>query len=314
MLQASLRASELTQQLLSFGRRQTIRPRAIPVDDLVQEAARLLIRIVPEQVQLDFETNCGDWRVKVDPTHLHQVITNLVVNASQAVDRGGRVQVFTRRDSSAEGDRIAIAVRDDGPGIPADLRDRIFEPFYTTKEVGEGTGLGLSVARGIVQQHGGHIALECPDGGGCTFTVSLPRTLDRDDEASEAIRPEPMPRDIRVLLVEDEEMVRVLSQRILEEAGIEVIGAANGEEGLAIIGEQAIDLVITDVIMPRMTGPEMVRRLRRTRPTLRALFVSGYPADIVDGRVKFGEHDGFLPKPFKSDQLYRAVAGLLHRP
>jgi two-component system, cell cycle sensor histidine kinase and response regulator CckA len=254
--------------------------------------------------------------VLVDVTQLHQVLTNLVVNAAQAMPEGGKVvigaAVVNLREQDVgkdqSGEHIRFSVDDNGPGIAEELRARIFEPFFSTKLPGQGSGLGLSVVQGIVEQHLGHIEVRSSPLGGARFEVFLPVTrepsLPNDPPAS---RPELPESYLRVLLVEDEKMVRELTKRILVGAGFHVVEAADAEEALARASEAPFDVCLTDVVLPTLSGPEVVRRLRQRGLEFRVVYMSGYPADFVDSRVQLGGSEILVHKPFTAESLIQAL-------
>ncbi len=313
------RAANLVRQLLAFSRQQTLQPRVIAVTDVLAELANLLRRLIGETIELKIIHGRDLGLVKVDQNQLEQVIINLVVNARDAMSGGGRLTVVTSNHTAARperrehetvpaGDYVCLEVIDTGCGIARDNLQRIFEPFYTTKEVGSGTGLGLSTVYGIVRQTGGFVFVDSAVGEGTTFTILLPRHKGELRPAEPAEPRERRGRDLTgsgtILLVEDEDAVRVFSARALRNKGYQVLEAKNGEAALQQIENDAagIDLLITDVVMPQMDGPTLARHVRRLRPDLRVIFISGYAED------RLGEIDGveiahFLPKPFSLKQL-----------
>ncbi len=315
---AAQRAATLTRQLHAFSRKQVLEPRVIDVNRAVGGIERLLRRLIGEDIEFETVLQPGLSHVLADPGQFEQVILNLVVNARDAMPNGGRLTLRTRMSSSLDrsvlvttdatrGPFVVIEVLDTGIGMDADTRLRIFEPFFTTKSLG--TGLGLSTVYGIVQQSGGGIGVTSAPGKGSVFTVSLPVAVGEcidDDRAT----PAPVPAGSEhILLVEDDEGVRALAARVLRSSGYVVHEAGNPETALGIVSrvDQALDLVVTDVILPRMHGRNLVDEIRMIRPTLRALYVSGYR----DGAADRDESDGFLPKPFSPDELTAAVRCVL---
>ncbi|MBP2229329.1 two-component system cell cycle sensor histidine kinase/response regulator CckA [Azospirillum agricola] len=317
------RAANLVRQLLAFSRQQTLQPRVINVTDVLAELANLLRRLIGENIELKMIHGRDLGLVKVDQNQLEQVIINLVVNARDAMGGGGRLTVVTSNHSLAQPERrehetvpagsyVSIEVIDTGCGIARENLQRIFEPFYTTKEVGSGTGLGLSTVYGIVRQTGGFVLVDSAVGEGTTFTILLPR---HQGEVRPVDTAEPRERrgsDLTgsgvILLVEDEDAVRVFSARALRNKGYQVLEAKNGEAALQQIESDGarIDLLITDVVMPQMDGPTLARHVRRLRPEMRVIFISGYAED------RLGDVDGvdvahFLPKPFSLKQLASKV-------
>ncbi|MDQ2104778.1 hybrid sensor histidine kinase/response regulator [Azospirillum isscasi] len=316
------RAANLVRQLLAFSRQQTLQPRVLSVTDVLAELGNLMRRLIGENIELKMLHGRDIGYVKVDQNQLEQVIINLVVNARDAMAGGGRLTIVTsnhvaeqaqRREHETipPGEYVSIEVIDTGCGIPKENLQRIFEPFFTTKGVGSGTGLGLSTVYGIVRQTGGFVLVESEKGEGTTFTILLPR------HKGEARPDQGEPRERRgsdltgsgtIMLVEDEDAVRVFSARALRNKGYQVLEAKNGEAALQQIGTDGnrIDLLITDVVMPQMDGPTLARHVRQMRPEMRVIFISGYAED------RLGEIDGvevahFLPKPFSLKQLASKV-------
>ena len=324
------RAAGLVRQLLAFSRRQTLRPQILQLSEVLSELEMLLRRLVGETIDLDIKHGRDLWLVKADLNQFEQVIVNLVVNARDAMTDGGHIFLRTRNVAAADcaayqekslvaGDYVLIEVEDTGHGVPADVRDKIFEPFFTTKEVGKGTGLGLSMVYGIVKQTGGYVFCDSEPGHGAIFRIFLPRHLPTvADEApkKEAARPA---ADLTgrgaILLVEDEEAVRAFASRALASRGYTVMEAESGAEALKVVekagGAGAIDLIVSDVIMPEMDGPSMLTELRRRGLTAKIIFVSGYADDAFAKNLPEGEEFLFLPKPFTLKQLVEAVKGAM---
>jgi two-component system, cell cycle sensor histidine kinase and response regulator CckA len=287
-----------------------------------------LRRLVGETIELDIKHGRDLWLVKADLNQFEQVVVNLVVNARDAMTEGGRISLRTRNVTAAEcagyqekslvvGEYVLIEVEDNGHGIPADVRDKIFEPFFTTKEVGKGTGLGLSMVYGIVKQTGGYVFCESEPGRGATFRIFLPRHIPTiADEAPKKEVAKPA-ADLTgrgaILLVEDEEAVRAFASRALASRGYTVLEADSGAEALKVVENAggAIDLIVSDVIMPEMDGPSMLTELRRRGLTAKIIFVSGYADDAFAKNLPEGEEFLFLPKPFTLKQLVEAVKGAM---
>jgi two-component system, cell cycle sensor histidine kinase and response regulator CckA len=312
---ATLRAGDLTRQLLAFGRRQALRRRAVAPGAVLADVVALLRRTVPENVEMRLLPSDTPGRVLVDVTQLHQVLTNLVVNAAQAMPSGGTIEIGASQVAwQAEGRSVPepfvrFVVEDTGPGVPDELRPRIFEPFFSTKPPGQGSGLGLSVVQGIVDQHQGHICVQSGALGGARFEVFLPVTERTPELPSELPHSGPASTalNMRVLLVEDEKMVRELTKRILVGEGVEVIEAADAEEGLMRAYEAPFDVLLTDVVLPKMSGPELAMRLRDRGLEFRCVYMSGYPADFVESRVHLGENEVLVHKPFTASALLLAL-------
>ncbi|MCC6927478.1 MAG: response regulator [Gemmatimonadaceae bacterium] len=289
---AGTRASELTRQLLAFARRDVSRPRVIDVNMLVGSLATMLHRLLGETITLRISLGEALPLVLADPAQLEQVIVNLAVNARDAMVHGGELQLRTSRGEaqrhSAETaplDGVVLEVQDSGIGMSEDVRVRLFEPFYTTKTPGRGTGLGLATCQAIVSAHGGEIAVDSALGAGSTFRVWLPATDVVDDSRATAEHPAPppLPRDAprTILLVEDDADVRGSTARALRRAGYAVLEAMDGEDALQLVASRpdTVDLILTDIVMPRMGGAELVRRLSAQCPEAHVIYMSGYPAD-----------------------------------
>jgi two-component system cell cycle sensor histidine kinase/response regulator CckA len=317
----SNRAAGLTRQLLAFSRQQTLRPQVLQLPDIVADVSSLLTRLLGESVKLEVSHGRNLGAVRADPGQLEQVIVNLVVNARDAMPKGGIVNIQTyavpalkvremRQQILPVGDYTALRVSDTGLGIPPDILSKIFEPFFTTKDLGKGTGLGLSTVYGIVKQSGGYIFAESELGRGASFIIYLPVYA----AAPEAIdKPKAAPKRSEtwgtgiILLVEDEDMVRNVAERALSRQGYRVLTASDGEQGLEILaGDDKIDLLISDVVMPNMDGPTMVAQARRNHPDLPVLFMSGYAEEQLRKSIDIA-NVAFLPKPFSVSQLAEAA-------
>ena len=321
------RAAGLVRQLLAFSRRQTLRPEVLSLtDDVLSDLTILIRRLIGEKIELSVEHGRDLWLIKADHNQLEQVIVNLAVNARDAMPDGGKLMVRTRNVSleesrkidekvMPEGEYVAIEVEDTGTGIPADVMEKIFEPFFSTKEVGKGTGLGLSTVYGIVKQTGGFIFPESAAGKGTVFRVYLPRHIpeEKSEPAAPAKAEKEKPVDLTgkgtVLLVEDEEAVRAFAARALTSRGYKVLTADTGAAALEVMRENQadIDLVVSDVVMPEMDGPTLLKELRRRKPELRIIFISGYAEDAFRKNLEADETFVFLPKPFSLKQLAAAV-------
>jgi signal transduction histidine kinase len=315
------RAADLTRQLLAFSRKQVWQPRVLDVNAVVAGMEGMLRRLIGENIV--FVTALGGdlGRTKADPGQLEQVIMNLVVNARDAMPHGGKLILETRTArleagqvaELAAGRYIVLSVSDTGHGISPETICRIFEPFFTTKDLGKGTGLGLSTALGIVQKTGGALTVESTAGAGSVFRAYLPWTAEQpEEEKTGRVTEIHAAKKATVLLVEDETALRKLVFQVLTAAGHRVLEAANGEEALTLSTRhpKPIDLVITDVIMPGITGPELVAKLRKSRPRTAVLFMSGYDRELLD-RDTLEASAGFLPKPFSPQALLIRVNELL---
>ena len=317
------RAAELIRQLLAFSRKQVLQPGVLRLNAIVQSMAPMLTRVIGEDIELTTRLEPRLAHVKADPTQIEQVIMNLVVNARDAMACGGHLSVETANvtlDASsplhpdaADGAYVMLAVSDTGVGMDAETRRRLFEPFYTTKPPGKGTGLGLSTVYGIVKQSGGHIWVDSEPGRGATFKILLPAV----DEAAEAPLAMPAadgPRGMEtILLVEDEHDVRSLVRQVLQERGYRVIEAAGPREALVAGSDAAarIDLLLTDVIMPQMTGRVLADLLTARRPGLPVLFISGYAENAVGEHGVLEPGRAYLQKPFTPAELARTVRRVL---
>ncbi len=314
------RAANLVRQLLAFSRQQSLQPRVLDITDVLAELANLLRRLIGENIALEFVHGQDLGFVKVDQGQLEQVVINLAVNARDAMPNGGRLTIRTehielpsalRRGAEIipAGDYVLIEVADSGIGIPADTLTRIFEPFFSTKAVGSGTGLGLATVYGIVKQTGGFVFVDSTPGAGTTFSIYLPR---HHPEAAPRAAAEPEPALLRdltgsgtIMLVEDDDAVRMFGARALRNKGYTVIEAKSGAAALDTIRSVTtpIDLVISDVVMPEMDGPSLIREIREFDPRIKVIFISGYAEDGF--RRRLGEEGDihFLAKPFNLKQL-----------
>ena len=322
---AAQRAAALTRQLLAFSRRQVLQPKIHSLNTTVGELDGMLRRLLGADIVLETELDPGLWYVLADPSQLEQALVNLVVNARDAMPSGGRVTITTenalldmaateRANGVRPGAYVRLSVRDTGIGMDVPTQARIFDPFFTTKETGQGTGLGLSTVYGIVEQSGGQIAVESAPGQGATFTIYLPRHAGPGAGVVPLINRRGLPGGTEtLLLVEDETAVRSSARRLLERQGYTVIEARHGADGLRIVeqGDQKIDLVLTDLVMPEMGGRELVERLRARHPGLKVLFMSGYSqrAVTVDGTMP--PATGFVEKPFTVEQLTQRLREIL---
>ncbi|WP_374700782.1 MULTISPECIES: cell cycle histidine kinase CckA [Aureimonas] len=326
--QSANRAASLVRQLLAYSRRQTMRPKMLNLTDVIADMHLLLKRISGDLVKLERHHARDLWPVMADIGQFEQVVTNLVQNARDAMATQGTVTISTRNVSAAEvpgfgygelieADYVLMEVSDTGSGMPADVAERIFEPFFTTKEIGKGTGLGLSMVYGIVKQSGGFIFVESRQGEGTVFRIFLPRHI-----PAEIAAPRPEQSGVQaagakmdlsgtasILLVEDEDNVRAGNVRALKMRGYDVHEAASGLEALDVMEELdgKVDLVVSDVVMPEMDGPTLLREMRKVRPDLKFIFVSGYAEDAFAKNLPEGEKFGFLPKPFSLRDLAVAV-------
>jgi PAS domain S-box-containing protein len=317
--QAATRAADLTRQLLAFSRRQVLQPRALDLSDVVRRVKRMLERLIGEDITLELELDREPVPVTADRTQLEQVIVNLVTNARDAMPKGGSITIGTANTESESGEReCELTVTDTGDGMDEATRQRIFEPFFTTKDASRGTGLGLATVLGIVTQSGGRIQVASSPGRGARFSVRLQRT-ELPAAQLESLRPsvEVMGGSETILYVEDDHLVRHATQRILARAGYRVLIARDGEEALAVAERHPnqISLLLSDIVMPKLRGPELAARLRSKYPSLRVVFVSGYPGDALPDGPDSAGGTYFLQKPFTpgtlTAQIRRAIESTL---
>jgi signal transduction histidine kinase/ActR/RegA family two-component response regulator len=319
---AAQRAAALTAQLLAFSRKQMLQPRILQTATVLTELRAMLQRLLTEDIELRVEPSEGVWSVKADRGQLEQVIVNLVVNARDAMPDGGLVYLAaanahleepfaTRHNTVPPGDYVAIRVKDSGVGMNLATQQRAFEPFFTTKPVGQGTGLGLATVHGIVAQSGGYVTLESAPQQGTTFTVWLPRSGGDEVVATEpaAAVLEQRGHNETILLVEDEQAVRVLARRVLMRAGFRVLESSSPNDAirLAEMHGRDIKLVLSDVVMPEMSGPQLVARITGLCPDARVLYMSGYTDDEVIGRGLANPGIMLLQKPFSAQELVERV-------
>jgi len=325
---AADRATSLTRQLLAMSRRQVLVPREVDLNTLVLEMERMLRRVIGEAIQIVTQPSPGLGWVRADSGQLEQVLLNLAVNARDAMPAGGILTIGTSRIELPHvheecnpagipaGDYVVLQVADTGIGMEPEVLSKVFEPFFTTKPVGEGTGLGLSTVYGIVQQSNGFIAVDSEPGVGTSFRVFLPRLAQKGGVTAEAAASQAEPagmRRARILLVEDDEGVRQLTCRMLQQYGYDVVLAVDGAEALAYLseGRQGVDAVVSDVVMPGISGAELVGQLRARWPDLPVLYLSGYTGDEVKGELQAGSRQAFLQKPFSQDALAAALDEVL---
>ncbi len=315
---ASARAATLTSQLLAFSRQQVLKPRVLEVGEVVRGLEPMLRRLIGERVRLVIAAAPDTGRMRGDPGQIDQIVLNLVVNARDALPGNGEIVIETANatidDSEAAGhfevppgEYVVLSVSDTGVGMDPETREHIFEPFFTTKGIGKGTGLGLATIYGIVRQSGGHIWVYSEPGMGSTFKLFFPRV---DAAADNPLRPraaERGPSTGRILLAEDDPAVREVIQRLLTRAGYTVLAAADGAEAYELLRDTPVDVVVTDVVMPVMTGPELARRVLDQSPTVGVVLVSGYTAESFELTELIRRGAQFVGKPFASSDLLEAV-------
>jgi two-component system, cell cycle sensor histidine kinase and response regulator CckA len=314
------RAASLTRQLLAFSRMQVLQPRILDLNALVADMSKLLRRLVREDIEFGFRLGDSLGRIKADPGQIEQVLLNLALNASDAMPQGGKLTIETQklkvdqgyalaRPPLKAGQYVQLAVTDTGHGMDAATKSRIFEPFFTTKEPGKGTGLGLATVYGVVRQSGGFIWVETSPGNGARFEIYLPLSVEKEEAVSLERAPGRARRGSEtILVVEDEEGVRALTCEFLSSAGYSVLTANDGVEALEVYERlgNSIQLLLTDVVMPKMRGTELAERLKANLPNLKVVYMSGYlQKDTSSGQIL--EKENVLQKPFSRDSLIRKI-------
>lgn len=323
------RAANLVRQLLAFSRQQAMQPRVINLADCISELSSLLRRLLGPSIQLEVKHDREVGFIKADESQIEQVIINLAVNARDAMERSGVLKISTKKSELVKdtvinhytvpaGQYVLIEVEDTGSGIPPEIVNRIFEPFFSTKELGSGTGLGLSTVYGIVRQTGGFIFVESVMGEGTKFSIYLPQCAPEEKDSSAQIKDESKSKpdltgSATILLVEDEDAVRIFSARALRDKGYHVIEASSGEQALDIFEskERKIDLIVTDVVMPNMDGPDLIKKIRSYDSEVKVVFISGYTEDSFRERLSQDNKIHFLPKPFNLKDLATKVKEVL---
>jgi signal transduction histidine kinase/CheY-like chemotaxis protein len=327
IVDAAERAAELTRQLLAFSRRQIVEPTVVDINAIVLGMRAMIERLIGEHIEPHVELTPANTQVVADASQIEQVVLNLVVNARDAMPGGGHLTVTTAHSATADARDarssdasprgwVRLSVADTGTGMSEETRARLFEPFFSTRDVGKGTGLGLSVVYGIIQQYGGRIDVDSAPGRGARFDLWLPGAEATTLTSRESAPPRDLKGDEHILIVEDEHAVRVLAQATLERLGYRVMSARHGEEALAMVATltEPLHLVVTDVVMPRMGGRVLASRLAERYPHLRVLYVSGYGVDGGTPDELLDAGPWLLRKPFTAQQLASRVRDALERP
>jgi len=327
---AALRAASLTNQLLAFSRRQILSPEVLDLNSIVTDVENMLRRIIEENINLALNLCEAQWKVKADRSRIEQVIVNLAINAKDAMPKGGTLTIETRNiqidDRTAKinpeispGEYAVFSIKDTGHGMDRETMARIFEPFFTTKEVGKGTGLGLATVYGIVMQSGGHIRVDSEPGHGTTFSIYLPRAREEPSPPKKAAPAEMntislSPDTKTILLVEDSDIVRELTRNVLDITGYAILEASSPEDAIRLCESHGgkIHLLLTDVVMPGMSGRDLSDRLQRVRPDMKVLYMSGYTDEAIveNGILDAGLH--FIPKPFSPASMAQKILEVLN--
>ena len=326
ILKAAGRSTDITRQLLAFARQQTVAPKVLDLNEAVEGTFKMLRRLISEDIDLVWHPKGGLWPVRIDPVQIDQILANLCVNARDAIAGIGRITIETdmRRlegpamevpSEGQPGDYVLLGVSDDGSGMDRETQDHIFEPFFTTKGVGRGTGLGLSTVYGIVKQNNGFIHVYSEPGKGTTFRIYLPRYAEAAEAHPESPEDIPAGEGETLLLVEDETSILKLGRRMLESLGYRVLSASTPAEAIRLVDEHPgrIDLLVTDVVMPEMSGKDLSDRLQASHPHIRTLFMSGYAAGAIAHRGVLEQDVAFVQKPFSREALAVKVRAALKR-
>jgi CheY-like chemotaxis protein len=323
---AADRAADLTRQLLAFSRKQILEMRVLDLNLLLRGLDKMLRRVISEDIELTLVLPDVIWKVKADPGQIEQVIMNLSVNARDAMPEGGKLTIETanveldeeyakRHIAVQPGRYVMLSVSDTGAGMTPEVRERVFEPFFTTKEKGKGTGLGLSMVYGIVKQSGGNIWVYSEPGQGTTLKIYLPQVDEPLEELKEEAIQEILQGHETILIVEDEEPVRKLAVRVLRRQGYRVLEALDGGKAFMLCEEfkEPIHLILTDVVMPGMSGPKLADRWKASHPEIKVLYMSGYTDDAILHHGILEPGINFIQKPFNVDGLARKVREVLDK-
>jgi nitrogen-specific signal transduction histidine kinase/CheY-like chemotaxis protein len=325
IMRTAERSADLTRQLLAFARKQTISPKILNLNEVVDRMLKMLRRLIGESIQLTWLPAPDLWQIKADPSQIDQILANLCVNAKDAITGTGRIIIETRNNTvdatycegnpeALPGDYVHLSVSDNGSGMDKKTMARVFEPFFTTKGVGEGTGLGLATVYGVVKQNKGFINIYSEPGQGTAFTIHLPRQEEESQKTLPEVKSAPLPTGHEtILLVEDEPAILHTTSQLLGMQGYSLLTAGTPDEAIRLAQEHAgtINLLITDVIMPEMNGKDLANRLQSLNPQLKCLFMSGYTADIIAQHGVLDEGVSFIQKPFSLPDLAAKVRDAL---
>jgi len=321
--QIANRSATLTRQLLTFARKQSIKPRAINLNESIPPMLAMLQRLIGESINLDWQTGENLWQVRLDPVQIDQILANLCVNARDAMhNQNGHIRIATRnvtidelycrnKPNAQPGDYVCCSVSDDGCGMSPEILQRIFDPFFTTKEIGQGTGLGLSTVYGILQQNNGFVHVYSEPGRGTTFKLYFPRDI--SDRAAPAPPADPpltfQGEDITILLVEDDDSIRTMTIRFLQRMNLTVLAASDAHQAIQLASrhQDNIDILLTDMVMPGMDGRQLADTIRIRYPAIHTIFMSGYSAEIIRAEIAPLENSSFLAKPFTQTELTTAL-------
>lgn len=324
ILNTAIKSSELTKQLLVFARKQTNEPRAVIINDLISGMLKMLRRLINEEIELVFKPMENIWKIWIDPSQLDQIIINLIVNASDAIDGIGKIIIetantiidekYSEASISAEaGDYVRLTISDDGKGMSQNVKEKIFEPFYTTKSIDQGTGLGLATVYGIVKQNNGFINVYSEVDKGSVFHIYFPK-IDKD-----IIEPVKKEKELNlqgnetILIVEDKSDILDIIESILNKYGYKVLKTVSPLNAIDIAKEysSSLDLLVTDVVMPEMNGKDLIENIRKIKPGLKSIFMSGYTANVIEncGLTEEGLH--FIQKPFSLNAFVKKIRDVL---
>jgi PAS domain S-box-containing protein len=307
IIESAERATALTSQLLTFGRRQAINPRVLDIAERLESARELLGRTLGSKYEIAIDIPETPITIEVDPTQFEAAIVNAVVNARDAMPNGGRITLSASSERQGEKRFARISIADEGMGMPQRVQDRAFDPFFTTKEVGKGTGLGLSQIHGFATQTGGSAEIESEEGRGTTISMILPASDRPADQVCSDNEQSDLPLSLKILLVEDNEQVRAFARDMLRDAGCDVIEANDAPQALQWVDSESFDLMLTDIVMPGQSGVELASQVRKIRPEMPIVLVTGYSGELAEGGLEYP----FIPKPFTSAELRAVIKSAL---